>query len=105
MALIITDDCINCDVCEPECPNNAISQGEEIYVIDPNLCTECVGHYDEPQCQQVCPVDCIPLDPAHVESKDELMEKYGYTDLMVDGAPSPHQSDTTLRWLIDRLRS
>ncbi|MBD4392968.1 YfhL family 4Fe-4S dicluster ferredoxin, partial [Xanthomonas citri pv. citri] len=50
--------------------------GEEIYVIDPNLCTECVGHYDEPQCQQVCPVDCIPLDDANVESKDQLMEKY-----------------------------
>lgn len=54
----------------------AISQGEEIYVIDPNLCTECVGHFDEPQCQQVCPVDCIPLDPDNVESKEELMEKY-----------------------------
>jgi ferredoxin len=76
MSLIITDDCINCDVCEPECPNAAISQGEEIYVIDPNLCTECVGHYNEPQCQQVCPVDCIPLDENHVESKDELMQKY-----------------------------
>ncbi len=63
MALMITDECINCDVCEPECPNDAISPGEEIYVIDPNLCTECVGHFDEPQCQQVCPVDCIPLDP------------------------------------------
>ena len=61
---------------EPECPNGAISQGEEIYVIDPNLCTECVGHYDEPQCQQVCPVDCIPLDENNVESKDELMQKY-----------------------------
>ncbi len=76
MALIITDDCINCDVCEPECPNSAISPGEEIYEIDPNLCTECVGHYDEPQCVMVCPVDCIPKDPEHVESKDELMEKY-----------------------------
>ena len=57
-------------------PNAAISQGEEIYVINPSLCTECVGHYDEPQCQQVCPVDCIPLDENHVESKDELMAKY-----------------------------
>ncbi len=76
MSLIITDDCINCDVCEPECPNNAISQGEEIYEIDPNLCTECVGHYDEPQCVQVCPVDCIPLDVNNVESQDELMDKY-----------------------------
>lgn len=76
MSLIITDDCINCDVCEPECPNSAISQGEEIYEIDPNLCTECVGHYDEPQCVQVCPVDCIPLDVNNVESQDELMNKY-----------------------------
>ena len=76
MALIITDECINCDVCEPECPNEAISAGDEIYVIDPNKCTECVGHYDEPQCQQVCPVDCIPKDPDHQESKDELYEKY-----------------------------
>lgn len=76
MALIITDECINCDVCEPECPNEAIFQGEEIYEIDPSKCTECVGHYDEPQCQQVCPVDCIPLDPDNVESEEELMEKY-----------------------------
>ncbi|MGE5667468.1 MAG: YfhL family 4Fe-4S dicluster ferredoxin, partial [Betaproteobacteria bacterium] len=50
MALIITDECINCDVCEPECPNGAISQGVEIYVIDPAKCTECVGHFDTPQC-------------------------------------------------------
>ena len=63
MSLIITDDCINCDVCEPECPNNAISPGEEIYEIDMDKCTECVGHYDEPQCVEVCPVDCIPLEP------------------------------------------
>ena len=76
MALIITDDCINCDVCEPECPNEAISEGEEIYVIDPKKCTECVGHYDEPQCQLVCPVDCIPLDPDNEETQEELMAKY-----------------------------
>ena len=76
MSLIITDECINCDVCEPECPNNAISQGDEIYEIDPEKCTECVGHYDEPQCQQVCPVDCIPLNPQRVESKDALMNKF-----------------------------
>jgi ferredoxin len=76
MALIITDECINCDVCEPECPNNAISAGEEIYVIDPKLCTECVGHYAEPQCRVVCPVDCIPNDPRHVESQDQLQLKY-----------------------------
>jgi ferredoxin len=76
MALLITDDCINCDVCEPECPNEAISAGEEIYIIDPNKCTECVGHYDEPQCVEVCPVDCIPLDPNHKEDHDMLMIKY-----------------------------
>jgi len=76
MALMITDECINCDVCEPECPNGAISPGEEIYIIDPELCTECVGHYDEPQCQQVCPVDCIPLDPEREESREALMSKY-----------------------------
>ncbi len=76
MALMITDDCINGYVCEPECRNNAIYQGEEIYEIDPNKCTECVGHYDEPQCQQVCPVDCIPHNPDIVESHDQLMTKF-----------------------------
>lgn len=76
MALIITDECINCDVCEPVCPNTAISQGVEIYEIDPDRCTECVGHFDKPQCQQVCPVECIPLDPDHRESHDELYAKY-----------------------------
>jgi ferredoxin len=76
MALKITDQCINCDVCEPECPNGAISMGAEIYVIDPRRCTECVGHFDKPQCQEVCPVDCIPLDPEQVESRDELLAKY-----------------------------
>ncbi|MBX3686672.1 MAG: YfhL family 4Fe-4S dicluster ferredoxin [Rhodocyclaceae bacterium] len=76
MSLMITDECINCDVCEPECPNGAIYQGDEIYEIDPNKCTECVGHFDEPQCQQVCPVDCIPLDPERPETKDQLMEKF-----------------------------
>jgi len=78
MALIITDECINCDVCEPECPNDAISPGDEIYIIDPNLCTECVGHYETSQCVEVCPVDCIPPDPDHVETKEELLEKYQY---------------------------
>ncbi|HEX4299451.1 MAG TPA: YfhL family 4Fe-4S dicluster ferredoxin [Gammaproteobacteria bacterium] len=76
MSLKIIDTCINCDVCEPECPNGAISQGPEIYVIDPDLCTECVGHFDKPQCQQVCPVDCIPLDPDHAETREELLIKY-----------------------------
>ncbi|KDB08664.1 4Fe-4S ferredoxin, iron-sulpur binding domain-containing protein [Burkholderia sp. lig30] len=76
MALMITDECINCDVCELECPNSAISMGPEIYVIDPKKCTECVGHFDEPQCQQVCPVECIPRDPQHAETHEQLMEKY-----------------------------
>jgi len=76
MALMITDACINCDVCEPECPNGAISRGPEIYVIDPGKCTECVGHFDTPQCVEVCPVDCIPLDPLHAESREELQAKY-----------------------------
>jgi ferredoxin len=76
MSLIITDDCINCDVCEPECPNDAIYAGEIIYEIDPTRCTECVGHYDKPQCQQVCPVDCIPLDKNRIETKEELTAKY-----------------------------
>ncbi|HXS52688.1 MAG TPA: YfhL family 4Fe-4S dicluster ferredoxin [Usitatibacter sp.] len=76
MALKITDQCINCDVCEPVCPNGAISMGEEIYVIEPKRCTECVGHFEKPQCQEVCPVDCIPFDPEHVESRETLLEKF-----------------------------
>ena len=76
MSLLINDECINCDVCEPECPNSAITQGDEIYEIDPNLCTECVGHFDEPQCIEVCPVDCILVDPDNTESPEELQEKY-----------------------------
>lgn len=76
MALKITDECINCDVCEPVCPNEAISAGDDIYVIDPNLCTECVGHFDTPQCVDICPVDCIPKDPKHVESQEQLLQKY-----------------------------
>ena len=76
MALKITDQCINCDVCEPECPNDAIYQGLEIYEIDPHKCTECVGHFDAPQCVEVCPVDCIPLDLDHAETKDELYTKF-----------------------------
>jgi ferredoxin len=76
MALWITDECINCDVCEPECPNQAISLGVEIYEIDHQRCTECVGHFDEPQCVQVCPVSCIPINPLHVETKEQLLAKY-----------------------------
>ena len=76
MALMITDDCINCDVCEPACPNGAISMGELIYEINPDKCTECVGHFDEPQCQQLCPVACIPIDPQHQETRSQLQAKF-----------------------------
>lgn len=76
MALMITDECINCDVCEPVCPNEAISQGPEIYEIAAHLCTECVGHYDKPQCVSVCPIDCIPLNPDVVETHEQLLSKY-----------------------------
>lgn len=76
MALLITDDCINCDVCEPECPNEAISMGEDHYIIDPNKCTECVGHHEEPQCVALCPVACIPIHPDWRETKEQLQAKY-----------------------------
>jgi ferredoxin len=76
MALRITDECINCDVCEPACPNQAISMGPEIYQIDPTRCTECVGHFDEPQCVALCPVSCIPVDETHPESQAVLWAKY-----------------------------
>ena len=76
MALYITDECINCDVCEPECPNDAIYQGEEIFEIHADRCTECVGHFEESQCTEVCPVECILVDPNHIETKDKLMAKY-----------------------------
>jgi len=75
MALKITSDCINCDVCEPACPNQAIYPGELFYEIDPDLCTECVGHFDTPQCRELCPVDCIPQDPQRVENREVLLAK------------------------------
>jgi ferredoxin len=76
VALLITDECINCDVCEPECPNGAISQSVEIYVIDPQRCTECVGHFEVQQCVEVCPVNCIIPDPIRRETRGELEIKY-----------------------------
>ena len=76
MSLFITDECINCDVCEPECPNDAIYQGIEIYEINPKLCTECVGHFYQPQCVEVCPVACIPKDPDNIETREQLLQKY-----------------------------
>ena len=76
MALKITDDCINCDICEPECPNIAISQGDDIYVIQFDLCTECVGHYEVSQCIEVCPVDCIVVDTDELETPEQLQQKF-----------------------------
>jgi len=75
MATYITTDCINCGACEPECPNQAISEGEEIYVINPDLCTECVGFYDHEACQAVCPVECCLPDPNRVETEGQLAER------------------------------
>jgi Pyruvate/2-oxoacid:ferredoxin oxidoreductase delta subunit len=75
MATMITNECINCGACEPECPNNAISQGETIFVIDPMLCTECVGFHDYEACAAVCPVDCCVTDPNNIETEEALIER------------------------------
>jgi ferredoxin len=75
MATYITEDCINCGACEPECPNEAISEGDEIYIIDPELCTECVGFYDHEACQAVCPVECCLPNPQIVESEELLIAR------------------------------
>jgi ferredoxin len=75
MAMMITDDCIVCDACLPECPNSAIREGEEKYRIDPDLCTECIGFAITPQCLAVCPVDCVIADSNHVETKEQLKKK------------------------------
>ena len=72
MATMITEECINCGVCEPECPNEAISEGEETFVINPQLCTECVGFHDYEACQSVCPVECCIPDPNNLESEEQL---------------------------------
>jgi ferredoxin len=75
MATYITEECINCGACEPECPNEAISEGDGIYVIDPTRCTECVGHHDHEACQAVCPVECCLPDPNHKETEDQLLAR------------------------------
>jgi ferredoxin len=85
MALKILDTCVNCDVCEPVCPNQAIALGTVIYEIEPARCTECVGHFDTPQCVDVCPVECIIIDPEHVESHELLQDRY--ERLSTQGAP------------------
>jgi ferredoxin len=75
MSTIITEECINCGACEPECPNNAISQGDETFKIDPSLCSECVGFHDEEACAAVCPVDCCVPDPKHPETEEVLLAR------------------------------
>jgi ferredoxin len=75
MATYITEECINCGACEPECPNEAISEGDDIYVIDPKLCTECVGFHDHEACQAVCPVECCLPDPKNVETEEVLLAR------------------------------
>lgn len=75
MALMINDECTVCGACLDECPNEAISEGDPYYVIDPDKCTECVGFFNEPQCVDVCPVDAIVPNPDHVETKEDLLEK------------------------------
>lgn len=76
MAYKITEECISCGACEAECPNQAISEGSSIYVIDSNKCTECVGAHDSSKCAEVCPVDACKPDKTHQESRDELLVKY-----------------------------
>ena len=76
MAYLINDDCISCGACESECPNQAIRQGEIIYIIDPTKCTECVGSAKSSRCAEICPVDACHHDPNHVETKDQLLEKW-----------------------------
>ncbi len=75
MATMITEECINCGVCEPECPNEAISEGDETFQIDPQLCTECVGFQETEQCAEVCPVDCCVPDPNNSEAEEVLFQR------------------------------
>jgi ferredoxin len=87
MSTVITEECINCGACAPECPNEAISQGDDIYVIDPDLCTECVGFNAKEECQAVCPVECCPPDPSRPETEDALIAR----------ALALHPDDETLK--------
>lgn len=91
MATMITEECINCGACEPECPNQAISEGDDVYIIDPSRCTECVGHHDEEQCAAVCPVDCCVPDPNNEEKENVLFAraKALHPDLALNDADFP----------------
>ncbi len=76
MAYKITEECISCGACEPECKNEAIVEAETIYIVEPDKCTECIGYFDTPQCVDICPVDCCIPDPDHEETKEQLLEKW-----------------------------
>ncbi len=76
MAYIINDECISCGACEPECPNNAITEGDTVFIIDPAKCTECIGSFETPQCVDICPVEAVVADPDHQESREALLEKW-----------------------------
>jgi len=76
MAFKITPDCISCGACEPECPNAAISEGENIYIINPDRCTECIGHFEASRCADVCPVEACVADPAHKDTKEQLIARF-----------------------------
>ncbi len=75
MAVYITEECINCDACVPECPNEAITEGDDIYIIDADKCTECVGFHETFACQEVCPVECCLLDPDREENEEDLIQR------------------------------
>ena len=76
MALLIANDCINCDMCLPECPNDAIFEGAQVYEIDVARCTECVGFYERQTCVDVCPINCILPHPKHIETREQLEQKF-----------------------------
>jgi len=76
MSYKITEECISCGACEPDCPNSAISEGETIYIIDPAKCSECVGSYESSRCVEICPVDACVLDESHKESREQLLDKW-----------------------------
>lgn len=76
MAYKITEECISCGACEPECLNQAISEGESVYVINPDKCSECVGSFESSKCAEICPVDACKPDEAHTESRAQLLDKW-----------------------------
>ncbi len=87
MAYYITEDCISCGACEPECPNQAITEGDIIFIIDPDRCTECVGSFTSSRCAEVCPVDACQPDPGKVETQEALLAKW--RSLHDGGEPAP----------------